>query len=287
MAPSAGNRSVVNAPRIGNNPTRRSTRVNRQAGESSFQCAATNSSTPAHSSTPPSPSANNTGHRKPSLERSDSSNARIRSAVFASTTPELIQRSSLLFRTSLIRDPPFIARHRLARAFQTSWPTTKRDCRLRNALLIRNQNARFCIVRRRHLVRKHVNVPTFRFAANHFKTTTDRFEVVIPRFGEVAKHLKSKTPARCKTGSSHDPEYVVVSHLFALCAKRYDHAGSGATAPVTVSQLSYFQTAVQFAHSFGLQAVRITWIFGLIRRATYPFGSSSRNKLSFQSPPRK
>src|SRR6516162_2666385 len=121
---------MVNAAAIGNHPASRSTRLNRQVGESSSQCAATNSSTPAQSSTPPSPSASNIGQRKPSSERSDSSNARSRAAVFASITPALIQRSSLLYRASVIRDPPFIAHRGLARAFQTVSLVTKRECRV-------------------------------------------------------------------------------------------------------------------------------------------------------------
>src|SRR5262249_13114447 len=60
-----------------------------------------------------------------------------------------------------------------------------------------------------------------------------------------AKHAHDASP-----GAATTQNILSCLILFALCPKRYDHTRSGATAPVTVSQLSHFQTAVQFAYSF-------------------------------------
>src|SRR5215472_18782895 len=135
------------------------------------------------------------------------------------------------------------------------------------------------MVRGRQLMKRYVSVLAFRFATKHFKATTDLFKTVIPRFGEVARHLKSKTRARCQRGSNQDPEYVVVSHVFSLCAKRYGHANLVAIAAVTVSQLSHFRLRYNLPSAWDAVAP-ITWTSGLIRGVKYPFGSSSRNKLS-------
>src|SRR6266478_5045178 len=106
--PIAGNRSSVRAPAMGNTATRIRTSVNRQAGESSSQCAATNSKTPAQSSTPPSATASRTGQRNRSLEPCDSSNVRMRSAVPASTTPAETHRSSRFPSALAMRGPPLV-----------------------------------------------------------------------------------------------------------------------------------------------------------------------------------
>src|SRR5260370_28571519 len=91
---------------MGNTATRKRTSVKRQGGESWSQCAATNSKTPAQSSTPPRATASRTGQRRRSLDPCDSSNVRMRAAVLVSTTPAEIQRSSCLSRGLATVSPP-------------------------------------------------------------------------------------------------------------------------------------------------------------------------------------
>src|SRR5260370_11803606 len=90
----AGKRSDMRAPATGNAATSNRTKLKRQAGDSSSQCAATNNKTPAHNKTPPSAKASSTGQRRRSLDICDCSKARIRAAVPASKTPDESQRSS-------------------------------------------------------------------------------------------------------------------------------------------------------------------------------------------------
>src|SRR5260370_1940800 len=91
---------------MGNTATRKRTSVKRQGGESWSQCAATNSKTPAQSSTPPRATASRTGQRRRSLDPCDSSNVRMRAAVLVSTTPAEIQRSTCLSRGLATGSPP-------------------------------------------------------------------------------------------------------------------------------------------------------------------------------------
>src|SRR5260370_42627916 len=90
----AGKRSDMRAPATGNAATSNRTKLKRQAGDSSSQCAATNNKTPAHNKTPPSAKASSTGQRRRSLDICDCSKARIRAAAPASKTPDESQRSS-------------------------------------------------------------------------------------------------------------------------------------------------------------------------------------------------
>src|SRR5205814_2969045 len=105
---------------------------------------------PAQSSTPPSATASSTGQRKRSPELSDSSNVRMRDAVPASTTPAETHRSSRFFTESAMRGSP------LAIYFSPA-EHTGASCSGR-ALLIHDEHAGFGIIRRRHVVKRNMNI---------------------------------------------------------------------------------------------------------------------------------
>src|SRR5260370_9461463 len=163
---------------MGNNATRIRTSVKRHAGESSSQCAATKSKTPAQSRTPPSATASSTGQRRRSLELCDSSNVRMRPAVPASTTPAETHRSSCFSFASAIPGRPLVScllpiQHhtevfRSKEIEQQGTPHATniilRVTRLRRALLIHHQHAGFGVIRRRKIVKQHVNVFAFGLA---------------------------------------------------------------------------------------------------------------------------
>src|SRR5216683_2612920 len=174
---SAENCSSVRAPAMGNNATRIRTSVKRHAGESSSQCAATKSKTPAQSRTPPSATASSTGQRKRSLELCESSNVRMRPAVPASTTPAETQRSSCFSSASAMPAPPlicFLLIHHHTEAFRSkeiepqgtphATNIVLRVTRLRHALLVYHQHAGFGVIRRRKIMKRHVNIFAFGLA---------------------------------------------------------------------------------------------------------------------------
>src|SRR5207249_1594135 len=86
--------SLTNAAAAWNTPTIKRTRTKRPAGDIWSQWAATNSSMPAHISTPPRTQASSTGHRRPPRRSRSASNARMRCAAEASMSRASIQRSS-------------------------------------------------------------------------------------------------------------------------------------------------------------------------------------------------
>src|SRR5260370_31078405 len=171
--------------------------VKRQAGESSSQCAATNSNTPAHSSTPPSATASSTGQRRRSLDPCDSSNVRMRAAVPASTSPAETHRSSCFFSASAMPGPPlvscFLPLHHHTEALRSKEieqrgtpPATNillRVTRSWRALLVHHQQAGFGVIRRRKIVKRHVNVFSFGLASfdQHVRDAFGNFSFLLRR----------------------------------------------------------------------------------------------------------
>src|SRR5437899_9289761 len=154
---------------MGKTATRKRTSVKRQAGESSSQCADTNSKTPAQSNTPPSATASSTGQRRRSLELCESSNVRMRAAVLASTTPAKTHRSSRFSSVPAMRGPPLTSYFSLQH--QPGLFDSKEmehillhARRLRCAFLIHHQHSGFGVIRRWNIVKRHVNVFAFGFA---------------------------------------------------------------------------------------------------------------------------
>src|SRR2546427_8774253 len=155
---------------MGKTATRKRTSVKRQAGESSSQCADTNSKTPAQSNTPPSATASSTGQRRRSLELCESSNVRMRAAVLASTPPAESHRSSRLSSASAMRGSPLVSysspmryQPEVFRSKNTERIVLRAACSWR-ALLVHHQHAGFGVIRRWNIVKRHVNVFAFGFA---------------------------------------------------------------------------------------------------------------------------
>src|SRR5690348_3232879 len=148
------------------------TKAKRVPGAISSQCAATKSKIAAPSNTPPSATASIAGQRRRSPVPRAASNARIFPAVSRSSTPADTHRSSLFCRLSATGGPPSVnlrfrdSRHYPYESFVQSCRTQPSQAGAPSwrPFLVRNEHARFGVIRRRHVVERHVDVFALRAA---------------------------------------------------------------------------------------------------------------------------